>query len=733
MDTLIVAEKPSVALRIAIALGNNDQKRMNLNGASYYEFNDSSGTVYIAAAVGHLFTIRQSDSAHGYPVLNVEWSASYEVDKRADFTKKYLDVFKLLAPRSKRFINACDFDIEGTVIGTNIIKFMGGSLDTAKRMKFSTTTVPDLKYAYSNLLPIDLNNFYAGEARHVLDWLWGINLSRALTSALSAGSFSKSLSIGRVQGPTLALLAKKELEIAKFVPKPFWKVAALISGIEFTNTKGDIFDKAIADKALRTTEANMGSAAIAEVEVKEQYVRPYPPFDLTSLQLEASRTLRIDPTMTLSVAQALYERSYISYPRTSSQKLPQTLGLSAIIKNLANNPAYEQLAKRLIGENRYKPNEGLKSDEAHPAIFPTGIRPKELSDMESRLYDLITRRFLACFAPYAKTASMQVIAQFGDERYIARGMSLLEKGWYEFYTYATVSEKLLPAFQKGAKAEASKAYLQELQTQPPRRFTKAGLVAELERSMLGTKATRATIIDTLFKRGYVEGTSIKVTEFGMSVYETLSENAAMIVDEGTTRRLEEDMEKISKGEKSAKEVIAEGREMLLEALKTFDSNKAKIAESMRKGLAGSVETLGKCPADNGDLVIRRSKMGKYFAACTNYPNCTVTYSLPQNAKIVGTGKVCEHCHTPIIKVIRSGRGVFEMDLDPACVTKKSWKSNIEAKEKAPVQLKKAEGPKPAEQRKAPARAAKPGAERKTTPKRRAKSVEKPRKKARRYE
>ena len=209
MDTLIIAEKPSVALRIAIALGNNEQKRMNINGVSYYELNDSNGIVYVAAAVGHLFTIRQSDGARGYPVLNVEWSASYEVDKRADFTKKYLDVFKMLAPKAHMFINACDFDVEGTVIGTNIIKFLCGGLDSnAKRMKFSTTTIPDLKYAYSNLLPTDINNFYAGEARHILDWLWGINLSRALTSALIGTKFAKALSTGRVQGPTLALLAK---------------------------------------------------------------------------------------------------------------------------------------------------------------------------------------------------------------------------------------------------------------------------------------------------------------------------------------------------------------------------------------------------------------------------------------------------------------------------------------------------------------------------------------------
>ena len=679
MDTLIVAEKPSVALRIAIALGDNTQKRLTSNGVSYYEIDGKNGTIYIAAAVGHLFTIRQTDKAYGYPVLNVGWAASYEVNKTADFTKKYLDVFKMLAPKAKIFINACDFDIEGTVIGTNIIKFTSGGLGSAKRMKFSTTTIPDIKEAYANLQPIDINNFYAGEVRHILDWLWGINLSRALSSALAGTRFSKALSIGRVQGPALALLAKREIEISKFVAKPFWRVVALINNIEFANTRGDIFDRALADRALKTTNANINNGTIAEVAMTEQMIRPYPPFDLTSLQVEASRTLRMDPSATLATAQSLYERAYISYPRTSSQKLPQTLGLSRIIGDLAKNPTYEQLAKKLMGENRYRPNEGMKTDEAHPAIFPTGTMVKGLTDVETRLYDLIVKRFLACFAPYAKTANMRVVVQFGDEKYQANGTSILEKGWLEFYPYATISEKTLPPFKRGMVAKAAKAYTQDMQTQPPRRYSKAGLIAELERHMLGTKATRASIIDTLFKREYIEGTSIRVTKFGMSIYEALNENVNMIVDEGTTRGLEEDMERISKGEKTEEEVINEGKSMLLEALKSFDSNKAKIAEEMTKGISEGEEILGKCPKDGGNLVVRRSKIGKYFAACSNYPDCTTTYSLPQNAKIVGTGKVCQFCHTPIIKVIRSGRGVFEMDLDPDCVTKKAWKERSAAK------------------------------------------------------
>ncbi len=678
MNTLIVAEKPSVALRLALALGDGSQKKIaDARRVSYYRIDTKDGTIYIAAAVGHLFTIRQIGTSRGYPVLDVGWAPSHEVSKFAAYTKNYLDVLHDLAPKCEVFINACDYDLEGTVIGTNIIKFLNnGSLEVnAKRMKFSTTTKPDLLDAYANMAPLDMNNFYAGEARHILDWIWGINLSRALMNAVSSAGFKVPLSIGRVQGPTLALLSRKEREIAIFVPKPFWRIIAVIAGTEFINVKGDIFDKGIAQAAFDATKAKAGDGSIESADGAERNVPPYPPFDLTSLQLEASRVFRIDPSRTLAMAQSLYERSYISYPRTTSQKLPYTLGLPRIIEQLSKSARYAALAGALIASRRFRPNEGKKIDEAHPAIFPTGESPKGLTVEEEKIYDLIVRRFLACFAEWATVQNTKIIAVFGEERYAATGAKVLKQGWLDFYTYSTIKQNELPQLKKGDRASFSDLSMPELQTQPPRRYTKASLIAELERLNLGTKATRAAIVDTLFKRGYIDGSSITVTSFGMSVYQALKDNAAMIVDESTTRQLEEDMERIVKGEKTEKEVIDEGKQMLVDAITQFDKNKEKISQSMTIGMKKSENVLGKCIADGGDLVIKHSRAGKQFVACANYPKCTQTYSLPQYAKIVPTGKVCEHCHTPIVKVIRRAKGVFEMDLDPNCVTKKNWQSS----------------------------------------------------------
>lgn len=679
MKILIVSEKPSVAARIAAALGNNAPKRIvSKDGVSYYQLSRGKDEILVVAAVGHLFTIAQADNNRNYPVLDVKWEPSYKVGTASSYTKKYLDIIQQVMPKHDLYINACDFDIEGTVIGTNIIRFMG-DMAKAKRMKFSTTTTHDLGAAYASLVPLDISNFYAGEVRHMLDWLWGINLSRALTRAVVGWNISKtnSLSIGRVQGPSLSILVKRELEIQKFKEAPFWRIIAMIAGIEFLNSKGDIFDKKVADKALAATKA-APRGAIESVESADKEMWPYPPFDLTSLQLEASRALRSDPSRTLAIAQSLYERSFISYPRTSSQKLPASLGLKGIIQELGKSKAYGHYAETLIKQNRFRPLEGRKEDEAHPAIFPTGVQPAGLTPEEERLYDLIARRFLTCFAEPALVERSKVVAKFDGESYGATGARIVRKGWLEFYPFTEVTEKELPAFKQGDKVKLDKLDERELKTQPPKRYTKAGLIAELEKRELGTKATRAGIIDTLIKRGYASGQSLEATKFGMSIYNALEKNCRMIVDEETTRRLEEDMEAISRSKKTEQEVIEEGKEMLLSALGQFDRHKENLAVELRGALKESVPILGKCPKDGGDLVIRKSRFGKTFAACNNYPKCMNTYSVPQGAKIEATGRMCEHCRTPIMKVIRKGKRPFEMDLDPNCITKKAWASNLKA-------------------------------------------------------
>jgi DNA topoisomerase-1 len=678
MRNLIVAEKPSVALRIAIALGNGRPLRKSFNGIGYFELYNGGNTLLVVAAAGHLFTLSQKGVSKALPIFDLEWVPSFKVNKGAYFTKKYLETIKEVGRSCDTYTNACDYDVEGTVIGTNIIKYVKTddvnkepSWENVKRMHFSTTTNMDLLASYERREAFDKRNFDAGETRHIMDWMWGINLSRALMHALYSTGERKTMSIGRVQGPTLAILAEREKEIKLFKPRDYWEVFILANSVELKNKRGAIFEQAVAERLVK--EAAGAKAHVDVVDIRETKMFPFPPFDLTSLQLEASRTLGLDPSTTLALAQTLYERSYISYPRTASQKLPYSLNLPRVINALAANPRYKEIASALISASRFRPIEGRKEDEAHPAIYPTGEMPIRLTDEEEKLYDLIVRRFLSVFAEPALIERTDVILSVGQERYEAAGSRIVSHGWLSSYTYYKPQESTMPAFKLGSTLSVDKSESKKLVTKPPDRYSKASLIALLEGKDLGTKATRAAIVDTLFNRGYIRNKRIEVTYYGMSVYETLKQNVPPILDQALTRKLEVDMEEITHGKTTKEAVINEGKQVITQIIGIFKEKEKEIGTSLGKGLEKTNQSnvLGKCLKDGGNLVVKYSHAGKTFVGCASWPKCNNTYPLPQFAKIVPTGKVCPLCHTPIVKVFRKGK-VFEMDLDPSCETKKNW-------------------------------------------------------------
>ncbi|MEM0147182.1 MAG: DNA topoisomerase I, partial [Candidatus Micrarchaeaceae archaeon] len=652
MDKLIVAEKPSVALRLALSLGDGRPVRRYVNGVSYFELSSGGDRLYVVAAVGHLFTVAQKGKSSELPIFDVEWVPSYKANKFAYYTKKYLDVISSVGKNCKFFINACDYDIEGSVIGSNIISYLlysdpnkEISSDTVRRMHFSTTTKADLSAAYANIKAFDKGNFEAGATRHILDWFWGINLSRALMRALSKAGKYKTLSIGRVQGPALAILVKRDQEIKSFVPKDFFEVFITAKGTRFRNSRGQIFEESKA-KELVDNAKTEGKAIVASFETKSLKLRPLPPFDLTSLQLAASGAHGIDPSRTLAIAQSLYEHSYISYPRTSSQKLPKTLNLPRIIESISQQEKYKELAMSLLNERRFVPAEGKKEDEAHPAIFPTGEQPKKLTQEEEKIYDLVVRRFLAAFAPYAEIEEAKAMLDVNGEAYEAKGSRVVNEGWLSFYPFYKVKELPLQRFEKGEVIDINKAEYKKQKTKPPERYTKASLIALLEEKNLGTKATRAEIIDTLFKRGYVRSSKLEITKLGYSVCAALSKYAPEIIDENLTRKLETDMDGVAHGAVKKDDVINEGKVIITQAIDKFKANEKEIGEALLSGIVESekANVLGKCPNCGGDLLLMHSANGKNYVRCSNWPKCQTSYPLPANATIVPTGKVCEICH-----------------------------------------------------------------------------------------
>ncbi|MEW5996313.1 MAG: DNA topoisomerase I [Candidatus Micrarchaeota archaeon] len=579
-----------------------------------------------------------------------------------------------------------------SLIGYNVYRFCYGG-ENGGRMKFSSLVASELAESFENREgSIDFNNAFAGEARHIIDWYYGINLSRALMGALRKAGGFRTMSIGRVQGPALDILAKREKEIAAFVPQDYWEIRTWLKGTEFLHEAGRFMEAGEAEAVYGKIAKGM-NATIENVEKKEVEAWAYPPFDLTSLQLEAYGAFGFPPALTLALAQTLYEGSLISYPRTSSQKLPAKLGLARIIDKLSGNPEYATHAKILLEKKWFRPREGKKEDPAHPAIHPTGMQPGKLSEQEKKLYDLIVRRFLSCFAPPAKIAVTKIKARAGGEGFDANGSHIVEKGWIEFYPYYKSKEKAVAAFANGENTPIEEKKKEKKQTKPPNRYSPASIISELEKKHLGTKATRAVIVDTLFKRGYAEGRSIEVSPFGMRVWEVLATYSPKILDEKLTRKLEDDMEMVVGGRMGKEVVIEEGKEILIQILDDFKRNEEKIGKellaSVKQTEAESAKAM--CPLCGKPLRVIRMKTGKQFVGCTGYPDCRNAYPVPFGAYVQLLEKKCPECGGPMAKIRRTGRA-FEMCLVVNCKSKANWgKRKEEKEEKAKEAAKKEEG------------------------------------------
>ncbi|MBN2478411.1 topoisomerase DNA-binding C4 zinc finger domain-containing protein, partial [Candidatus Micrarchaeota archaeon] len=352
-----------------------------------------------------------------------------------------------------------------------------------------------------------------------------------------------------------------------------------------------------------------------------------------------------------------------------------------IIEKLKENPDYSSLAGKLIEKNRFKPMEGKKEDPAHPAIHPTGQKPK-IEGNEKKLYDLIVRRFLACFSEKAVRETDKVTADSNGQIFKAGGSRIIEKGWIEFYgSYYTGKDEIIPEFREGEEVPVEDKKKTNKETKPPRRYTQASVISELEKKHLGTKATRATIVDTLFKRNYVAEKSIKVTEFGLSVDKILKKYAPEILDEDLTRKIEISMEQIQDGKKNKDELIKEGKEILVQILDRWKKNEEKIGNELSGALKITEENeskIGTCDKCGGSLRIIRLRGGKQFIGCSGYPKCKNAFPLPTGAYVKPTGKQCKECGMPVVMISRK-RKRYSACVNPKCPSKEKWKKRSENK------------------------------------------------------
>ncbi len=772
MQTLVVTEKPNVAERIANSLGK--AVRRSHGGVSYYEVGD----IMVAPAVGHIFGLREKD-AEGwkYPVFNIEWVPSYQVSKTSDYTKKYLDNIRHLSKGCGRFVNACDYDVEGEVIGYNVIKYGCGQEptgDAVARVKFSTLTGEAIVKAFEKMGPIDHGLADAGISRHILDWYWGINLSRALSSAARRGRRFTTLSIGRVQGPTLRILAERERSIAAFRSEKYWEVEmlchkeldfsamyeagklafslkeapdvqAVSKGYEALGllAAGESLSEVVKDSSddsverwvarsgrghswsmtleredkeetlkmkpdvegaveirlwveadvndpaqlnifrgeLHSAEAaqkvkdNCGPTAIVSDVGSKRYRQPAPyPFDLTTLQTEAYRHFGIDPRETLQVAQDLYTNAYISYPRTSSQQIPDDIDCRKIIDSLSRQEEYGGLCGQLLAGKKLAPAKGGKTDPAHPAIHPTGEAPVKLDAHHRKIYDLVVRRFLAAFGEDAVRQTVTVRLLNNGEPFTAKGNTTVERGWHVYYgPYAKFEENELPPLAKGDTVLAKDVIVHAKETKPPKRYTPASIIREMEKHNIGTKATRSQIVDILFKRGYVNGKSLEVSKLGLSVVDALSKYCPDVISVELTRRFEEEMDSIMEGKMTPEKVIGDGKDALTKILATFKENESKIGDALVESIIDGrrqASNVGKCPKCGSDLAIRSSKLGSLFVGCSGWPKCTHTWPLPKGE--LKKGGDCKECGYSTVEG-KAGRRKYALCVNPQCPTRSAGK------------------------------------------------------------
>jgi DNA topoisomerase-1 len=690
--TLIITEKPDAAQRIASALdAEGKAKKMEDNGVPFY-LAKRDRDIVVVPAIGHLYTVAEERGGRNYyPVFSFKWMPRYAVERNAKQIRTWLETISKLAKDADNFIDACDYDIEGSIIGYCILKYACNNKEgISKRMKYSTLTKEELEKSYAEALPhLDFALIEAGRTRHEVDWLYGINLSRALT--ISARNWSgkyATLSTGRVQGPTLRFLAAKEKAIRCFVPTPYWSIKAEVE------LSGSIFE---AEYEKKIIEAKMEADAIIEackdkngiaekIDVKKFQQMPPTPFDLGALQSEAYGLFGYTPMRTSNIAQRLYLDALISYPRTSSQKLPPEINYEAILKNLNKVPEYSKLTAELLAKEELRPLEGKKEDPAHPAIYPTGNLPERVLDTAERnIWDLVVRRFMAVFGEPAVRQSLKVYINVDGHHFYLRGRQTLKDGWLRFYApYIRSEEVLLPPIKEGQIITIRKIILENKFTKPPPRYNPGSLLKKMEEMEIGTKATRAEIIQTLYDRKYVRDERMVITDLGFEVLEVLKKHCPPVVSIKLTRELEEKMNKIQTNNEKRENVLLDAIEILKPVIEGLKEKEEAIGEQLSNAIKKArleERTIGTCPICNSGklMTLYSRRTGKRFIGCTNYFKglCKASFPLPQKGTVRPLGKNCRGCGWPTIQVRIKGSRPWTLCFNPECPLKEERRRKLE--------------------------------------------------------
>lgn len=596
---LCITEKPSVAHDIAAILGATTRRD------GYYEGQDYK----VTWTYGHLCMLKEPAD---YTDRWKRWSLSALPMIPRPFGIKLIDsasikrqfkVIESLIAEATEVINCGDAGQEGELIQRWVMQ-KAHTTCPVKRLWISSLTDESIKEGFKNLKPqSDFDNlYYAGISRAVGDWILGMNATRLYS--LRCGGDGKVLSIGRVQTPTLALVVQRQLEIDNFKPEDFWEIKTEYRNVTFNSTSGRFKSEEEANKAMVSIVGKIFTVTdVQEKKGKESAPRL---FDLTSLQVECNKRWGWSADESLKLIQTLYEKKVTTYPRVDTTYLSNDIypKVPGILQKMT---PYASLTTPLLQGKLPKSKKVFDDSKVtdHHAIIPTGVAPDRLAGNERLMYHLIARRFIAVFYPDCEISTTTVMGKVENMEFKTSGKVILKPGWRAIYgsdkdNDASTDDSILPPFTAGESGE-HKPSLQKKVTQPPKYYTEGTLLRamesagktvddeELREAMkengIGRPSTRAAIIETLFKRGYMvrERKSIRATAAGITLISYIREE--LLKSAKLTGIWENKLRRIERGDYSAQEFIDELKalinQIVINVLSDNDLTKIELPDTER--------------------------------------------------------------------------------------------------------------------------------------------------------
>ncbi|MGN6217516.1 MAG: DNA topoisomerase I [Solirubrobacterales bacterium] len=723
---LIVTEKNNSAKKIAEALSNGTNSADKTYKVPFYAWTDAEGNEHMTVGLkGHVLGPAFPEGYSNWQKTDLHDLIDAQLIKQPT-DKNVVKAIRKLAKGADELVIATDFDREGELIGLEALEEMldanpalgtreetdAGTL-RIQRARYSALTKEEIERAFGELDELSYPLANAGAARQDIDLLWGATLTRAVSLA-SRRFGSNFLSVGRVQSPTLGLIVEREMERRAHVPKPFWEVFAKFEhpegSFEAHHTVDKFWEKAEADAALGGT-ASPGT--VKSVTARKNTRKPPTPYNTTAFSTDASSRLGITPASAMRIAEDLYMDGFISYPRTDNTVYPSSLPVRELVSSLVRIKEFSAASSLLEGE--LKPTRGKKETTDHPPIYPTqAVHPGALEGPKKRVYELVVRRFLATFSPPMITESTRADIEAGDQTYFVRGSVVVDPGYAGIYTYARSADEEIPKLEEGQSLVLDgDPWIVDKETQPPGRISQAKLIEMMEERGLGTKATRADIIQKLFDRGYVYGNPPIPSETGIALYEAFKNYVPAMATPEMTAQLEAEMDRIAAGEMTKGAVVGESRDLLHKTWTEIDGSREDLAKVIWKGMDED-RILGPCKvceeagrtkedgSPNMLRIIRAKKSGKRFVGCTGWsaddPNsCDQTFPLPQRGDVFRLEERCSVCdRTPRLKVVPFRGRPWNLCLNDDCESMQEMKkrrAEREAARKAKEAMEKQPKPK----------------------------------------